>query len=160
MRRLKAGLLATTLALALAGPAAAQTKRAVGQTTPRAAIATNVTAADGSTQTAYTDVITLQDANGVVAGTTATSTDIGGTVTAGGTYQQILASSTTRRGCTVQNPVGATETLNVKVGAATTVYTLTPGGTFGCSQPGGLVISDAISVTAATTGHAFTGTSQ
>lgn len=83
----------------------------------------------------------------------ATSTDASGTVTAGGTYQTIQAATATRKGCTVQNPLTATETLNVRVGT-TTAFFLAPGSTFNC-EVGGIVVTDAIAVTAATTAHAF-----
>lgn len=84
----------------------------------------------------------------------AASTDASGTVTTGGTYQQIIASNTTRKGCMVQNPTTATEVLNVRVGA-TTVFGLTAGSIFNCATPAGVVITDAIFVTSATAAHAF-----
>lgn len=81
------------------------------------------------------------------------STDASGTVTTGGTYQTILASNTSRKGCTVQNPPTATEVLNIRVGS-TTVFYVPVGGTFKCNSSG-LVVSDTIYGTAATSGHAF-----
>ena len=94
------------------------------------------------------------------------STNISGTVTTGGTFQTILAANTTtRKGCTIENPTTASEALSVfaSTGAAATVataFTIAPGSTFSCTLPGGAVISDAIQVTATTTGHAFVGNSQ
>jgi len=81
------------------------------------------------------------------------STDASGTVTTGGAYQTIQAATATRHGCTVQNPLTATETLNVRVGT-TTAFFLAPGSAFNC-EVGGIVVTDAIAVTAATTAHAF-----
>lgn len=87
------------------------------------------------------------------------STNASTTVTAGGTYQTVFASSTTRKGCAIQNPTTATENLSVRIGGAA-VFTLGVGTPFNCASPGGLVISDLIEVTATTTGHAFTAVSQ
>ncbi len=91
------------------------------------------------------------------------STDASGTVTTGGTFQTVFASSGSRKGCTIQNPITATETLFVHANpaSATTAnsFGLAPGATFSC-QVGHIVITDAISVTATTTAHAFAAQSQ
>lgn len=87
------------------------------------------------------------------------STNASGTVTSGGTYQTVFTSSTSRKGCSVFNPLTATESLSVRVGGAA-VYGLSPGAAFGCGASGGTIISDLIEVTAATTGHAFTAIRQ
>lgn len=92
--------------------------------------------------------------------TSTPSTDASGTVTAGGTYQTVLASSTSRKGCLIQNPTTATEVLNVKVGTMASPFTIPIGGTFSCGTYGSVVVTDAITVTAATTSHAFTAVSQ
>lgn len=89
-----------------------------------------------------------------------TSTDISGTVTLGGTYQTALAANTARKGCLIQNPTTATEILSVKVGTMATAYSLPIGATFSCASAGGLIVTDAITLTAATTSHAFAGVSQ
>lgn len=89
-----------------------------------------------------------------------TSTDISGTVTLGGTYQTALAANTARKGCLIQNPTTATEILSVKVGTMATAYSLPIGATFSCTSAGGLIVTDAITLTAATTSHAFAGVSQ
>lgn len=91
--------------------------------------------------------------------TGATSTDIGGTVAAGGTYQQAAAASGTRKNCTIQNPSTATEVLNVKFGTQGNPYVIDPGGSISALN-GVVVATDAITLTAATTGHVFSGTCQ
>lgn len=88
-----------------------------------------------------------------------TSTNASSTVTAGGTYQTLFAASTTRKGCLIQNPTTATEVLNVRLAGAA-VFTLPAGATFNCAAPSGVVASDLVEVTAATTAHAFTAVSQ
>lgn len=89
-----------------------------------------------------------------------TSTNLSGTVTTGGTFQVLSAASTTRAGCFIQNPITATETLFVFFGAngsalTTKAVNLAPGSAVGCATQGGGILGDNISVTAATTGHAF-----
>jgi hypothetical protein len=112
----------------------------------------------GTTQNPTMDTTGNACANGATVAAVP-STNASSTVTAGGTYQTVFASSTGRRGCLIQNPVGATELLSVRQGGAT-VWTLPAGGVFSCAAPGGLVVSDLIEVTAATTGHAFSAASQ
>lgn len=87
------------------------------------------------------------------------SRDISGTVTLGGTYQEIAPTSTSRRNCTVQNPGNASEVLNVKLGTMAQPYVLNAGQSFS-SLNGTVGGNDSITVTAATTGHAFAGTCQ
>lgn len=94
----------------------------------------------------------------------ATSTPASGTVTTGATFQSIIAASGARLGCFVQNPISATETLYVFFGtngSATTANSvqLAPGGSVSCNA-GQIVLQDNVSVTAATTAHAFTAFSQ
>lgn len=88
-----------------------------------------------------------------------TSTDISGTVTLGGSYQTVAAASSSRKNCTIQNPTTATEVLNVKFGTMTSPYTLNPGDSISALN-GVVVATDAITLTAATTNHAFAGTCQ
>jgi hypothetical protein len=90
----------------------------------------------------------------------AASADASGTVATGGTYQTVFAANSGRRGCLIQNPSTAGETLNVKVGAMANPFTVPIGGSFNCASPGGLVVTDAIAVMAATTAHAFVAVSQ
>lgn len=90
------------------------------------------------------------------------SADASTTVVAGGTFQTALAANTGRHGCLIQNPTTATEPLYVSIATSSTLnnsYSLNPGGTFSCSQ-GVIVTDDAVKVTATTTGHAFTVSSQ
>lgn len=93
-----------------------------------------------------------------------TTTSAAGTVTTGGTFQSVLASNTSRKGCVIQNPVAATETLFVFFGAngsATTgsSFGLAPGAAISCTA-GLTILTDNVSVTATTTSHAFVVTSQ
>lgn len=92
---------------------------------------------------------------GTVSPAVGPSTDISGTVTLGGTYQTVAASSATRKSCTIQNPTTATEVLNVKLGTMASPYTLAIGASFNSGYG-----SDAITLTAATTSHGFAGTCQ
>jgi hypothetical protein len=87
-------------------------------------------------------------------------TDDSGTVTTGGTFQQIIAANGARNNCTVQNPTTATEVLYVyfgSTGAATTgkSFTLSPGMSISCIA-GNTRLTAAVNVTAPTTAHAFT----
>lgn len=78
------------------------------------------------------------------------------TVTTGGTFQLLLAANPARLGCTVRNPSTATEVLSVRIGLSGAVFDVPAGTNFGCAVSGvPLSISDAIYVTAATTGHVF-----
>ena len=91
------------------------------------------------------------------------TTDSSGTVTAGGSFQTVLALNTSRHGCLIQNPTTATEVLYVYYGsgtpATTTAVSLAAGASFSCAA-GGIVPSDLVAVEAATTGHAFIAKSQ
>lgn len=92
------------------------------------------------------------------------STDASSTITTGGTFQALFAANTARKGCFIQNPVAATETLYIGWPASPTPTTanaasLGAGASFNCIV-GGVVIDDAISVEAATTAHAFVAKSQ
>lgn len=95
---------------------------------------------------------------------TATSTNGSTTVTTGGTFQSVLASNASRKGCLIQNPAAATESLFVFFGAnasATTAnsFSLAAGAAISCNA-GGYVLTDNVSVTGATTAHAFVVNSQ
>lgn len=84
------------------------------------------------------------------------SIDISGTVTLGGTYQQVRAADSSRKNCTIQNPSTATEALNVKIGTMAQPFVLAAGQSI--STLNGIVTAiDAITVTATTTAHAFAG---
>lgn len=88
------------------------------------------------------------------------STDASFTVTTGGSYQTVLAANATRKACLFQNPTTATEVVTFKAGTQATAYTIAPGATFSCATTNGLVLTDAITATAATTSHAVAGSSQ
>lgn len=87
------------------------------------------------------------------------STDVSGTVTLGGTYQTAVAANSSRRNCTIQNPADATEVLKVKIGTMAQPYILGAGQAISTLN-GTFTARDAITVTAATTSHAFAGTCQ
>ncbi len=87
------------------------------------------------------------------------SADISGTVATGGTYQTVAAQNSLRKNCTVQNPTGATENLNVKLGTMAQPYVLGPGQSFSTANGWGGA-TDVLTVTATTQGHAFAGTCQ
>lgn len=94
-----------------------------------------------------------------------TTTNGSGTIATGGTFQSILASSATRKGCLIENPTTATEPLYVFFGAngsATTSnsISLSPGGTVSCAVGGIGVATDNVSATATTTAHSYVEMSQ
>ena len=88
------------------------------------------------------------------------SQTLAGTVTTGGTFQSLQVQNVGRKGCLVENPPAATETLYVYFGpiaAATTAnaVALSAGSSVSCQMPGYGTLGDQVSVTGATTGHAF-----
>lgn len=89
--------------------------------------------------------------------------DASGTVTAGGSFQTVFSANPLRVGCFIQNPIAATETLLVhfQAGSASTSNSanLSPGGSFNCMW-GGVVVTGAVQVEAATSGHAFVAAGQ
>ncbi len=89
----------------------------------------------------------------------ATSTDASGSVTTGNTYQTAIASNGSRHDCLIQNPSTATEALLVKFGTMAQPITLAAGQSLTCNN-GGVVATDAVTLTAVTTGHAFVGLSR
>jgi hypothetical protein len=118
-----------------------------------------------------TSLITVQgNASGtpipvVATGAGATTTNGSSSITTGGTFQSALASNSSRKGCLIQNPVAATETLFVFLGAtgsATTAnsISLSPGSIFYCAGQTGVVATDNVAITAATTGHTYVEMSQ
>lgn len=88
------------------------------------------------------------------------SQNVSGTVTTGGTFQQIIPSAPgTRAGCLIENPTTASEVLYVFFGptaSATTSnsFVLAAGAAITCGS-GPYTVTDAVQVTGATTGHAF-----
>lgn len=99
----------------------------------------------------------------IVAYNNVLSNNNSGTITTGGTFQTLLAVNSNRKGCLIQNPAAASETLFVFVGSgiASTAksFALSAGSAFSCFA-GNIVISDVIQVEAATTSHTFTETDQ
>jgi hypothetical protein len=90
---------------------------------------------------------------------TANSPDsVAATVATGNTFQQVFAANSTRTQCRIFNPVSATETLLVFDGTSAATANasigLGPGAGYFCAG-NGTVNRNAIFVTAATTGHAF-----
>lgn len=90
-----------------------------------------------------------------------TTTQASGTVTLGNTFQTVLASNTSRRGCIIQNQ--STHVMFVFMGTlasatAAKSYQLTALGgardTFYCNQ-GPIVMTDNVNVTTSTTSDAF-----
>ena len=95
-------------------------------------------------------------------GIRSTSTESGGSITLGGTFQSILASNTARLGCTVQNT--GTAVLYVFFGAtgsATTAnaFQVAAGGSIAC-QNGGVVLTDNVAATTAASGGTYVVNSQ
>ena len=92
------------------------------------------------------------------AGSTGTLTDGSGTVTTGGTSQQVFAADPNRHYLFCGNPRGAIEDLYINfTSAASTTdgksIDLGPGGTFWFED--NFISTEAVNVTAAGTGHAF-----
>ena len=100
---------------------------------------------------------------GVVTPLSETTTNISGTVTTGAAFQNISAASSARKGCLIQNPIAATETLYVYFGAGTAAEgnstNLGAGSGVSCATGSG-ILGDEIQVTGNTTGHAFVATVQ
>lgn len=121
---------------------------AVAQTTPVPYTLPNITTPEGYPRTPTLD-FTLNPGT--------TPVDGSGTVTAGTVSQQIFAANPKRLFLSVQNPITATETLFVNVGAnASTTggsYEIAPGGTL--SWTGSATPTSTVTVTAATTAHRF-----
>jgi hypothetical protein len=82
-------------------------------------------------------------------------TDASGTITTGGTPQQVLASNANRKRFIISNPSTATEVLSFCYGASGAgKIDLNPGMSW--NEADFSISADAIFLVAATTGHAFT----
>lgn len=93
-----------------------------------------------------------------LAQTITTWTDRSGTITTGGTSQQVMAANGGRRAFLIQNPCTAIESLFVEQGATATTTTSVELPPCAIWQGfGGLSTNLAVNVNAATTGHAYTG---
>lgn len=113
-----------------------------------------IVSADGVTAVGSTGVITVSavPSNGVL-------TDRSGTITTGGTAQNAMAANSSRKYLLIRNPTTATAPLWFNFTTAAVVtgspsIRLDPGDSF--IMESGFVSTEAISVIAATTGHAFT----
>lgn len=86
------------------------------------------------------------------------TTDKGGTVTAGGTAQAAIALNASRKYWCVMNGPAETETMYVRVNGTASATTGTPlqPGQQACTPPG-VIDTAAVSVLAATTGHRWYG---
>lgn len=113
---------------------------------------------DGTTLQAQTGTGTPLGCTGIAV-TAYNPPDASSTVTTGGSFQQVFAANSARINCFVQNPTSASEPLYVHWTSATPTVansaSLGPGSSFTCAGPG-TVVTGAVSVEAATTGHAFT----
>jgi hypothetical protein len=110
--------------------------------------------------TAYTQwgPITVNVPGVVLTPTQGVYTNRGGTITLGGTSQQIMAVNAARKRMIIQNPSSEIESLFMNFTAAAnagnnTSFELMPGGYFDSAF--GPVSTEAINVVAATTGHKF-----
>jgi hypothetical protein len=93
-----------------------------------------------------------------------TLTDRSGTVTTGGTSQQLAAANPGRKYLLIENPTTATEALYVNFTAAASTagsssISISPGGSLTMSAAT-YVSQEAVTVTATTTGHGFTAKEQ
>lgn len=114
--------------------------------------------ADNTPVTAATPLPVVVEAGGgtAPAPNQGTWTDRSGTVTAGGVSQTLAAANSARKRLLIENPPSATENLTFNftataVGAAALV--LVPGGAY--DSEGGPVSTELVTVSAATTAHAF-----
>lgn len=82
-----------------------------------------------------------------------TSTSTGVTITTALTFQSVLASNSSRKGCLVQNKSTDVEELFIGANGSATVAAsldLQPGQTFSCAASGGKVVTDNLSMTSKT----------
>jgi phosphate-selective porin len=88
---------------------------------------------------------------------TAPTTQSPGTITTGGTFQQVFAANSSRTACGIQNTSNHTGYVYWFSGTATTANALeiAPGQPFYCQGPGGSVVKTAIQYTTSTTGDTF-----
>jgi hypothetical protein len=86
------------------------------------------------------------------------STVTNGSVATANTFQSALAASSTRNGCLLQNTSANTLLVFLgSAGSATSANSLQigAGGTLNCRNPGGLIVTDEISVTSTVQGTTF-----
>ena len=114
----------------------------------------------GGNVIACTPVLALNPdgTSGIVGFRSATITDGSGTVATGGTSQQVFAANAARTYLTCQNPVAASETLFVNIGAAASTtagssYELAAGASLTFQT--NFIPTGAVNVTAVTSTHKF-----
>lgn len=94
----------------------------------------------------------------IASGVTGPFTDRSGTITVGGTSQQLAAANAARRYLIVQNPPTATENLYINFTTAASTGAgsigLIPGSAY--TMESDFINTEAVTVIAATTGHVFT----
>ena len=104
-------------------------------------------------------VVAISPNNSLAVAISGTLTDRSGTVTTGGTSQQIAAANSSRKFLLIENPSNATEVLyvNFTTAASTTAKNsieLNAGGSIQLNA-GTYITTEAVNVTAVTTSHAF-----
>jgi hypothetical protein len=156
---MKRALLSILGALALLAPTGASAQ-IVSAISIASCGGTTVAPTTGSAYPIYQDTTgkLCTTGTGVAGNTPFNPTEASGTVTTGGAFQTVFSSNSSRTNCFVMNPTSATEPLYVHWTSATATTansaTLGPGSSFTCAG-GGVVVTGAIQVTAATTAHAF-----
>lgn len=171
IKRLALGLLALFAlgapAFAATPPPLPQVSYNVGVCDPRFSQNCIKPNSDGSinvnTSGGVTADVNITELGGVAVGGVA-STQTASTVTLGGTFQTAIAANASRKGCTIQNTSALAEPLLVyfgTLGDATTgnSFSLPSGASINC-YAGLIVLTGAVNVTAATTGHAFVYSAQ
>jgi hypothetical protein len=143
-----------------AGTPSAGVATVQGSTATGSALASDPVLVGGSDGTDVRNLATNSAGQAIPAPNAATTNNGSTTIATGGAFQSALASNAARKGCLIQNPLSATETLFVFFGAngsATTAKSISlgPGAAVSCSIGGLVVATDNVSVEAATTGHAF-----
>ena len=93
-----------------------------------------------------------------------TTTQVGGTTSAtAGTFISVLAASSTRKGCLVQNTSGSVMYVYLGLTASATIANslqVSAGGSFGCTPPGGIVVQDNVAVASAGASAAYVVSAQ
>jgi hypothetical protein len=102
--------------------------------------------------------VAIYDASGAPASSGGPLTDRSGTLTAGGAAQEAVAANTSRNYLLIRNPINATEELWVNLTGTATAASPSvrlDAGDYLIFEAG-FIPTNAVSVFAATTGHAFT----
>ena len=99
----------------------------------------------------------------IIAPLRATSTSASGAVTTANTYQSALAANASRKGCAIYNTSAAAQLVFLGAPGSANPGSSIPvpaGGSFNCGSFQGLVLTDQISITAATSGATYVVVSQ